>query len=86
MCTHCGHSAEPMALGRTWQSCVSSATLVIAAGILSLGPLTDALLRTVLVIAALVVAFGLSSWSLRVSKERILRQIAMRKRAEEDKA
>ncbi|MFA5787899.1 MAG: hypothetical protein WDA71_13125, partial [Actinomycetota bacterium] len=70
VCTSCGHAAERMALGRPWQSYVSSAILLIATGVLIFGPIMDPLQRTVLVIAALVVAFALSSWSLKVSKER----------------
>ncbi len=86
VCRYCGHSAERMALGRPWQSYVSSAVLVLVAGLFLFGPLMDTLLRLVLFIAALVVAFGLSSWSTKVAKERVLRQVAMRKAAEEGKA
>ncbi len=86
VCAYCGSTAERMALPRPWQSYLSSAILVVAAGVLIFGPIVDGLERGLVVVAVLVAAFALSAWSLRVSKERVLRMAESRKLSKEGKA
>jgi hypothetical protein len=75
-----------MRLRTPWQSYASSTILLIATGVLLLGPTMDWPPRLVIILAALATAYGLSSWSMRLARARILHEVELRNLAEHGKA
>lgn len=70
---------------RPWQYYVSSAVLLVAAAFFALGPVQELTLRAVIFFVVLVAAFALSSWGLRDTRSKVLKDVARRK-AEEGNA
>ena len=83
VCTRCGHSAERVESRRPWQSYASGVLLLAAAAAFVVGWVQDTTARVIVLVTVVAVAFGLSSWGLRIARERIQREIEMRKLAEE---
>jgi ribosomal protein L37E len=83
ICTRCGHAAERINCHRPWQSYLSGAVLLAAAAVFVLGIIPDLGFRIALLAGVLVFAYALSAWGLRITRERVRRQIEMRAHLEE---
>ncbi len=85
ICTTCGSPAERMNEHRPWQSYVSGAILLAAAGVFIWGPITDTFTRTAIFVGVLIAAVALANWGLAQTRKRVLAEVA-RRRSAGDKA
>ena len=74
-CNFCGLVARRVPYSRPWQYYASSGILLATTAALILVPIPDILVRVAILAVGLVIALGLSSWSTRSIRARVLKRV-----------
>ena len=75
VCNRCGRGAVLVPYSRPWQYYASSAVLLGITLILLLYPLPGLIDRLAILFVGVAVALGLTAWSMRSLRERVIRKI-----------
>ena len=75
VCNRCGRGAVLVPYSRPWQYYVSSAVLLGITLILILYPFQSLIDRLAILFAGVAIALGLTAWSIRSLRERVIRKI-----------
>lgn len=82
VCTRCGRSARPVPYSRPWQYYASSGILLAIVAVLLLLPIPSLFDRIAILLAGFALALGLTAWSMRSLRSRVLRHVQAAKEAE----
>ena len=74
-CNQCGRPARRVPYARPWQYYASSGMLLAATAFVLLVQIPNLLLRLAIIGVALVISIGLSSWSVKSMRARILKRV-----------